>query len=481
MPRSLTAFDAQFLAVDAGNMTANYCALGVFGPDASGAPLTLERVRALVASRIDRIPALRWRLRTMPFGLDHPEFVDGPIQLHQHVVGASLGPGAGDRELADLAASMLAQRLERSRPLWRLVVVEGLADGRTGVLWLFHHAAADALAFAMIMVQLLDADPDAERTDLPEPVAAVLPRSGREVALRSLARALTHPLRAVRAGASALPYLDQVPMLRSLPGARTTSAGARQGQRLLGRGGATPEGVPHAPRTRFNRALTDGRAVAFGRVPVELVRDAKRRHGVTFNDVVVAAVGGALRTRMSDRDELPADPLLAYIPVNVRAQQADGHIGNAISSYVVAMPTHVPDARDRVLAAHGAMAAAKTRNAEAPVSLLEDANALIPSIVFAPLASGVLRLLASGWVAPPLNLLLSNVPGPPMRLHLDGAPMEWVAPLSLVFDGVTLNITVVSYADVLEIGVVGDREALDDAWELVAEIERELRELAAAS
>lgn len=107
------------------------------------------------------------------------------------------------------------------------------------------------------------------------------------------------------------------------------------------------------------------------------------------------------------------------------------------------------------------------------MTLLEDANAMIFPLAFAPLANGMLKPMGSGMVAPPLNLTLSNVPGPPVRLYLDGAPLEMVAPFSLVFDGVTLNVTVVSYAGRLEIGIVGDRETLPDAWDLIDDIEAE--------
>ena len=100
--RPLTAFDAQFLAAEAGNMTSNYCGLGVYGPDASGAVLTRERVRALVATRIDRIPALRWHLQCAPFGVDHPSFVDGAVDLDDHVVAATLPSPGGPVELAAL-------------------------------------------------------------------------------------------------------------------------------------------------------------------------------------------------------------------------------------------------------------------------------------------------------------------------------------------------------------------------------------------
>jgi WS/DGAT/MGAT family acyltransferase len=468
----LSAFDAQFLAGEAGNMVSHYVGLWIAAPDRDGHPLTAERVRAIVAARLDRIPALRWRLQTVPFGLEHPRFVDGAVDLDQHVIAGTVAAPGGDRELAAATAAVMATRLDRRRPLWEFHVLDGLADGRVAVAMKFHHAAADALSAATLMGLLLDADPDG-RDDLPAPVAPGASPEARTRLVRTAGGIAWQPVRSVRAGLNALPHLDQVPMLRTVPGARLASGLARRVQRAAGRGQEEPEAFLAAPRMRFNGPLSPGRSIAFGTVDVADVRRLKDHHGATFNDVVVAAVAGGLRRRLSATDELPDTPLLAFVPTNVRSPTHDGRIENAISSFVVPIPTHLDGAAPRVKASRDAMVLAKARHANAPSTLLEDANAMIFPIVFAPLASGILRLMGSGLVSPPLNLTLSNVPGPPMRLHLDGAPLERVAPLSLVFDGVALNVTVVSYAGRLEIGIVGDAEHVPDAWEIVEEIQAE--------
>jgi diacylglycerol O-acyltransferase len=475
--RLLTAFDAQFLAAEAGNMTSNYCGLGIFGADAAGRPLTRERVRGLFQRRIERIPALRWRLQTTPLGLDHPSFVDGPVDLDEHVIGHTLPAPGSVLELAALTSELLATRLDRRRPLWQFHVIDGLRDGRVAVAMVFHHAAADALAFAMILSLLLDVEPDpADRRDLPGVVPHAPPPPASQRAAAVARRTVTHPVRAARAGAKALPYLDQVPMLRALPGAKTAARAARGAHGL--RGPVKDHGeYRSAPKVRFNGPLSPDRAVAFARVDLEVVRALKAAAGVSFNDIVVAAVAGGLRRRLAATDGVPDSPLLAFVPSSVRTSVQGGTISNAISSFVVPIPTHLPGAADRMRAASAGMTEAKVRHADAPITLLEDANELIFPMVFAPLAGGIMRLMGSGLLAPPLNLVLSNVPGPPVRLHLDGAPMEEVAPLSLVFDGVALNITVVSYAGELQLGLVADRELVPDAWDLVADIQTEFAEL----
>lgn len=479
--RTLTAFDAQFLAAEAGNMTSNYCALGVFGPDESGAALTTARVRSIFAARMKRIPALRLRLQSTPFGLDHPSFVDGPVDLDAHVLQQTLPAPGTEVQLAELTAEIMSTRLDRRRPLWQFHVIDGLQDGRVAVAMTFHHASADALAAATLMTLLLDTVSDpAKRTDLPGVVPHTLPPAAGERALTAARRTASQPVRAARAGAKSLPYLDQVPMMRALPGAHAIARLARRAQGLTG-GPAKDHGeYLHAPKVRFNGPLSPGRSIAYGHTDLEVVRALKVASGVSFNDVVVAAVAGGLRRRLAATDGVPDQPLLAFVPSSVRTTGDDGRVGNAISSYVVPVPTHLPDAENRIRAAAAGMNEAKARHTDAPTTLLEDANELILPIVFAPLAGGMLRLMGSGLFAPPLNLVLSNVPGPPVRLYLDGCPMEEVAPLSLVFDGVALNITVVSYAGQLEIGVVGDRELVPDAWALVGDIRDELAAMHAA-
>ena len=168
--RELSPFDAQFLAADTGNMHGHYCGLAIFGPHPERGPLTREYLIGHIESRLPHIEALRWRLRTTPLGLDHPVFVDGDVDVAAHVTTATLPPPGGERELADEAARLMAERLPRDRPLWRFHFIDGLGDGDTAVGFVVHHAAADALAMATIFAQILDVRD--EPPNLPEATAA---------------------------------------------------------------------------------------------------------------------------------------------------------------------------------------------------------------------------------------------------------------------------------------------------------------------
>lgn len=191
--------------------------------------------------------------------------------------------------------------------------------------------------------------------------------------------------------------------------------------------------------------------------------------------------GGALRRRLTATAELPDDPLVAYLPVSTRAPDATERFGNAISSIVAPLPTHHADPRERLSFAHEWMGRAKARMRQAPPSLLSDVNDPIPSPVFGMAARGLLGVVSSGLVKPPINLILSNVPGSPSPQSCFGAPLRAHYPMSVVFDGFALNITVVSYCDQLDVGIVGDGEALADSWDLLHDIEAELDELVATA
>jgi WS/DGAT/MGAT family acyltransferase len=402
--------------------------------------------------------------------------VDGPVDVRAHVESVTADAPGEDPELALIAERIMSEPLERSRPLWKAVVIDGLTGGRVAVGIVFHHAAADGLTASMVVYSLLDLERDGRKV-VPVQLAAAQSPSTLDLLARGASATVKHPVRAVRAGAKALPHLDQVPMMRTIPGAARLARGVRSAQRLAGYGHEEPTFVI-APRTRFNAPLSGGRRVAAGSVPLETVKALKRHHDVSFNDIVMAGIAGGLRRRLSAGDELPAQPLLAFVPANVRPA-GDTSGGNAISSFVVPIPTHEDDGDARVAYAHRAMADAKARHAHVPATLMEDANAVIPPALFGVAADWLMRFVGSGRVDPPVNLIISNVPGPPATAYLDGIPMVQAWPLSLIFSGVGLNATVVSVADRLEIGLVGDAELVPDICELLADVLAEFDAMAA--
>ena len=296
-----------------------------------------------------------------------------------------------------------------------------------------------------------------------------------------LARGVTalprQPLRALAALPRTLPHLDSVPTIRHLPGILAL-AGISRG--LARRDGGVLQGASQtAPRTRFQGAITPHRRVAFGSLSLTEAKAIRNATGCTVNDVVMTLCAGALRGWLDERDELPETPLLAMVPVSVRTDDERGSFGNRISTMIVPLPTDEPDPVVRLERVHEAMRAAKERHRATPATLLQDANHFIPPALFARAARVTSRVAVNERLRAPLNLVISNVPGSPAPLFCGGAPLEAHYPVSAIIDGVGLNITVLSYQDRLDFGVVADREMLDDAWELIEWLRASLSELLA--
>jgi WS/DGAT/MGAT family acyltransferase len=230
-----------------------------------------------------------------------------------------------------------------------------------------------------------------------------------------------------------------------------------------------------APRTRFNRKVSAHRRFSFGSLPLDDVKALKNELGIKVNDVVVALCATAVRDWLLDRGELPDEPLVALVPVSVRTQEEQGTFGNKVTGMVLPIPTDVADPRERLLKAHEILKRGKSQTQGLPASLMTDVSNFLPPALFTRAARVALEV--SGRVRPPLNLVVSNVPGPPIPLYCAGARMLAHYPVSVITDGVGLNITVMSYMDKLDFGIVADRDAIDDAWTMMESMAHALDEL----
>jgi diacylglycerol O-acyltransferase / wax synthase len=190
---------------------------------------------------------------------------------------------------------------------------------------------------------------------------------------------------------------------------------------------------------------------------------------------VVALCATAVREWLLDRDELPKDPLVAMIPVSVRGKDEVGTFGNRVSTMIVPIPTNVKDPRKRLLRAHEYLRSAKELHRALPADLLTDATSFIPPAVMARAARTTMDIL--GRTRPPINLVISNVPGPRDPLYCAGAQLQAHYPVSVVIDGVGLNMTVMSYRDHVDFGIIADRDQVDDVWSLMDGAAAALEEL----
>jgi diacylglycerol O-acyltransferase len=479
--RQLTSLDAQFLAMETPRTYGHVGGFAVHDPTtAPGGRVTRADICRIVGERIHLLPPFRWKLATVPLGLDHPYWIeDAEFDLDFHVRETAVPPPGGARQLGEQIARIAARPLDRSRPLWELYLVHGLEGGKIGFLTKIHHAAVDGMSGAEILGILLDRSPEGREVPPPdrehgEPAPGQLEMLG-----RGLLGAPRQPLRALRALPTVLPGLGDVPAVGTLPGVGTVSRVASRLESAVGRGthdgGVLEHSAVRAPRTRFNGRISPHRRFAFGSLSLEKVKAIKNELGITVNDVVMSLCTTALRDWMIERDELPQDPLVAMVPVSVRSEDERGTFGNRVSTMIVPLPTNEPDPRTRLMLLHDTMQVAKDRHSALPASLMQDATEFIPPA----LMSRAARVIAefAEVARPPLNVVISNVPGPREPLYMAGAELIANYPVSVIMDGVGLNITVLSYRDHMDFGIVADREQIDDAWPLMRKLSEGLDEV----
>jgi WS/DGAT/MGAT family acyltransferase len=481
--RQLTSLDAQFLAVESGRTYGHVGSLCICDPStAPGGELTMPDLCRMVSERLHLLPPFRWRLVNVPLGLDLPYWVEDPdFDLDFHLRESAIPPPGDDRKLAETVSRIFARPLDRSRPLWELYLIHGLPDGKVALLTKVHHAVVDGVSGNEILSVLLDTSPEGKEIEPPagrEAYRGERVPSDLEMLARGAAGIPLQPWRALKTLPTTLPALTEIPGANAFPVVPALSKGV---SKLRGLAGApTGAGIleitsARAPRTPFNGRISPHRRFAFGSLSLDTVKAIKNELGITVNDVVVTLCASAVREWLLERDELPRDPLIAMIPVSVRAPHEAKAFGNRISAMIVPIPTNVAHPRDRLRRAHELLRSAKANHAALPASLLTDATAFIPPAVAALAARTTIDLLSR--TRPPLNLVISNVPGPRESLHCAGAELESMFPVSVVVDGVGLNMTVMSYRDRLDFGIITDQGQIPDAWPLIAHLHTALEEL----
>jgi WS/DGAT/MGAT family acyltransferase len=481
--RQLTSVDAQFLALESSRQSGHVGGLAILDPSTRpDGKLTLEAIHDLIAERLPLLPPLRWRLAEVPFGLDYPYWLDdADFDLDFHVRELALSPPGNEEQLAEQVARIFARPLDRARPLWEVYVIHGLGADRVAMLTKIHHALIDGLSGAEIMGVLLDLAPEGREAPPPGVDGADAQPNELEMLARGLMGLPRYPLRLLRALPSALPNLDET-AFSTLPGTGVAARVADAVGRAVSRadGDVLERTTLKAPRTSFNGRISPHRRFAFGRLSLEAVKKVKNRHGSTVNDVVVSICAGAVRRWLDEHGELLEAPLVAQVPVSVRTSEQAGTYGNRIMLMSAPLFTNVADPVERLHQTHEALRVMKERHRALPAELLQDVNHFIPPAVFSR-AARLTFALSTGAARPTWNLVVSNVPGPQFPLYCAGARLEANYPVSVITDGMGLNITVMSYCGKLDFGIVADRDQMPDLWRLMDWLEDELDELGLAA
>ena len=409
--------------------------------------------------RLDRLPPFQRRILPVPASLNHPLWIsDRDIDPGRHVFHHRLPAPSGSAELDALVGRIASTPLDRDVPLWEVHVCEALADGRIAVVGKMHHAIADGAAANALLANLTD---DAPATTLRTPSAPPerLPSRWRQVqfALR-----------------------DAVAQLFTLPSLlwHTGRAVLRTRRHQRESPADVPRPILDVPRVSFNGALTPERCFTTATVPLAEIKEVRRRHGVSVNDVALAVVAGAMRAWLDDRGERPSRPLVAGVPVGTDAPGSVPRLGgNRVSNLFTSLATDVDDPHQRLHLISRTTAASKA------IQQTLGPQMLIDWVQFAPPAplSGAMRLYSRSRAASrhpaALNLVVSNVAGPRDHVTIGGTRLDDLFSVGPILEGTGLNITAWSYMDRMNFSLLGCPALIDDLPSLAARLRPALDEL----
>lgn len=485
--KTLSGLDGAFLHLETEATPMHVASLHRFDPPAGRRIDFLAEIRRQLRRRLSLAPVLTRRLAPMPLQLANPVWVeDRAIDVDQHVTGLVLPAPGGQRELEDCVAALHSQLLDRQRPLWHITVIEGLASGQLAYYVKIHHALLDGQAGVMLAQVLFDATP--------RPAAP---------ARRRGAKAAASTVPAVPAAADGSDEVTESPgllalagaalkhdaaqyikLVRHLPEVVTTLAG------LLGVGGGGKKADAAAdaakgrlgqnfafgPKTPLNVPITGERGFAGVTLPLELLQQLAAQHEAKLNDIVLALCSGALRRYLARHGGIPRRPLIATMPISLRSAGNTEFTTQATLS-LVNLHTHLADPVRRLRAIRDAAGAVKALARTARSVIPTDFPSIGTPWLLQSLAALYGKTRLAGAIPPIANVVISNVPGPPMPLYAAGARMTDYWPLSITEHGVGLNITVMSYAGTMGFGFTTARCAVPDARELSAALLEALDEL----
>jgi len=458
----LTALDKMFLEIEDSNGHMHVGATAIFEnckdlQTADGA-LDIDRIRAFVAERICDAPRFRQRLASIPI-VEHPVWIDDDrFKVRYHVRHTALPAPGGIRQLKRLAGRIMSQQLDRAKPMWEMWVVEGLEHDRFALIIKAHHCMVDGVAGIDLLAAILRTEPDDGRRDTPR---QWLPRrrpGDTQLFLDEMARRALAPLELVR----------QIP--RALRSPRRVFEELRESSLAVLE--AIAAGSVRTTANPLNPDIGPYRKFDWTEFEIATIKKIRERFGGTLNDVVLATVAGAIGRFLRRRGEaVSADTVFrALVPVNARRSKDAMEPGNHVVNLFARLPIHETDPRRRLEIVTELTAELKQSRISAGGETLES----VLDITFSGLLSGLARLATYTRA---YNLVVTNVPGPPLPVYFMGARLQSIFPVVPLFTNQALGIALFSYAGKLCFGFNADWDALPDLHDLVVDTEEEFRRL----
>lgn len=434
-------------------------------PDAA----TFSKVCDLVESRIHQMKSLRRRLVEVPFGLDHPVWIEDPdfeLDAHLHHIAV---PGKGDAsDLSKLVGHLLSIPLHRDRPLWEMYLIEGLENDQVAVLTKIHAAAIDRETGADLLVSLLDFQPEAKAASVLEhPWLPEREPNTVELLAQVAGSWVRNPLR----------IFDLAPQV--------IGSALNLRRALAERGRVRPGNSGRAPFTPFNGALTPQRAIAWETLSLADVKEIKNIMGTTVNDVVLSVVAGALRQYLLEVEALPEEPIVAMVPLSlidegVAHAKSRGH-QEGVAPLFLSLATDTDDPVKRLKRLSASLQGSPMVQKAVSADMLQDVTRFAPPAVAARAARMYSRYRAADRQSPLFNVVVTNVPGPPFKLYFAGALVEHHYTAGPIFNAAGLSITLQSHGDKLDVTVLSCPKLVPDSWQLAQLFKPALEELFAIS
>ena len=445
--KSLTALDLGFIYLEKRNQPLHVAYLNLLTPPADAPPDFVQKLVERLRSYAAPLPPFNQRLEGHRW-VEDPEF-----DIDQHVIHLSLPRPGRIRDLLAMVSRMHASHLDRAYPLWRTYVIEGVEGGRIATYSKVHHAVADGIAGTRLTLRSMSGDP---KDVLPPPWA--VPPQGRRVRPQSL---LAAPVTGVsKIAARFSQAFGAVPAI-----ARELRNSLRDSR------DQNPDFVPgnSAPPSILNCPISASRRYSAQSFSLVRAKAAAKTLDCTVNDIVLAMCSHGLRRYLQDLDALPDKPLIAGVPMSTRRDRTDS--GNQIAFMLANLGTHLDDPGERLRTITGSIEHNKRRFAKMkPGEILGYGAALM--------APGLLNMLTnprSGSLA--FNLIISHVPGPRAQMHWMGCSVDGMYPVSIVVDGMALNISLTSMQDRIDFGVIACRRTLPHVQRLLDYVGEGLAEL----
>jgi WS/DGAT/MGAT family acyltransferase len=406
------------------------------------------------------VPRFRQKLRFVPLGQGRPRWVDDPrFNLSYHVRHTALPEPGSEEQLRNLAARIFSQRLDRSKPVWELWLVDGLEGDRFAVIGKSHHCLVDGVSGVDISAVLFDTEPEPAAAPGPEPWIPRPEPSGAEVLAEALLERATTPAELAR-GARAL-----------LRGPRRAVGAAVEAVEAAG---AFARSGVAAPASPFNVKIGPYRRFAWVRADLDRLKAIKNEAGGTVNDVVLAVVAGALgrylRSRGHSTQELE---LRAMVPISVRTADEHGALGNRVSSFMAPLPVYAEDPRERLRLVSETMGDLKQSKQAVGASIMTQLSDFAPPTI----AGQAARLQPAQRF---FNLVVTNVPGPQFSLYLMGRRLDAVVPMVPLARRQAVCFGIMSYDGAVNFGLTGDYDAMADLDSLADDVRASIDELADA-